>query len=383
MIYNQNDLEIHEDRVLAPYGNRSRESKGRIYPEQAVLEKTNYQLDRDRIRSTHAFQRLEYKSQVLFSKGINKPRTRLVHTFEVVQTGRTIARGLGANEDLVEALCLVRDLGNTAFGLAGELTLARLMKDYGLFDCRINTLRIITARERLSKEFPGINPTWEVREGLVKLDPPLNSHIANEYNPDLQAHLEAQIASAAYNITSDSFDLVDGLLSKLISIDFLQGVTIWEVLLENSRINGTSIDEISLQWLLRSLIDYLINDLLQASEQNILDNKINSSSDVQHLSFNIVAFSSDMHRRIRQLKDFLYTNLYNHHKIVRKTKVAEKIFCDLFEAFQSDPILLPGYVQGRTNENGLEQTICEYLADLSDFTIVSEHKKLFDPTTLL
>ena len=383
MIYTQKELENNENQVLAPYGNRSRDSKGRVYPEQRSLNKTNYQIDRDRIQHTHAFQRMGFQSQVLFSWKNNKPRTRLAHAFEVVQTSRTIARALGANEDLVEAICLARELGNTAFGPAGEPVLARLMKDYGLFDYRINSLKIITTGKRISLEFPGINPTWELREGIVKLDPPINSHEASEYNPDLRAHLESQIASAAYTITSDAFDLVDGLSSKIIPLEALEGLTIWEIMMEGNRSNSSGINKLSIQWLLRSLIDYLISDLLQATEQNILDNKISSPPDIQHLSYNIVNFSTDMHRRIRQLRDFLYTNLYNHQLVIRKVNIAEKIFSELFEAFQSEPVLLPGNSKDRINEIGLEQTICEHLAGLSDHTIVFEHKKLFDPSTML
>jgi dGTPase len=383
MTYTQSEMEIHEDQVLAAYSNRSQDSKGRVYPDLGSTYKTNYQLDRDRIRYTHAFRRLGYQSQVLFSRKDKQPRTRLAHTLEVVQSGRTIARALGANEDLVEALCLARNLGNTAFGPAGEPTLARLLKDYGLFDHRLNSLKLLTERERVSIEFPGINPTWEVREGLVKLDPPLNSHEASEFNPELRAHFEAQIVSIAYSITSDALDLFEGIISNIISIESLDGLTLWEIMLEGSRLSVSDIDEISLNMLLRYLLDYLTNDLIQTTEKNILDNKINSPSDVQLLSFNTVTFSSDLHRRVRELKDFLYTNLYNHPRIVKKSTMAEKLFCELFEAYQSEPVLLPGSLKDRINKIGLEQAICEHIADLSNTSIVFEHKCIYDPSTLL
>jgi len=197
MFYSRKDLEKFEDDRLAPYACHSRESLGRLYPEDEPEYRTSFQRVRDRIIHTTAFRRLEYKTQVFFNYEGDYYRTRLTHTLEVAQIARTIARALGANEDLEEAICLAHDLGHSAFGHSGEMALSRLMRDYGGFDHNKQSLRILTTLERRYKDFPGLNLTWEVREGIVKHESEYDISDASDYNPDLRGHIEAQIANVA------------------------------------------------------------------------------------------------------------------------------------------------------------------------------------------
>src|SRR5512137_1777990 len=184
-------LELQEDQYLAPYGIRSRNSKGRAYPEDEPEYRTAFQRDRDRILHTTAFRRLEYKTQVFINYEGDYYRTRLTHTLEVAQIGRSIAVALGANEDLTETICLAHDLGHPAFGHSGEATLARLMKDHGGFDHNKQSFRIVTQLEQRYEEYPGLNLTWEVLEGIVKHETEYDKSDAAEFNPELRGSLEA------------------------------------------------------------------------------------------------------------------------------------------------------------------------------------------------
>src|SRR5690606_20424892 len=195
MIITRELLEQYEDQTLAPYGMRSRDSKGREYPDNEPEYRTAFQRDRDRIIHTSAFRRLEYKTQVFNNFEGDYFRTRLTHTLEVAQVGRTIARALGANEDLIEAICLAHDLGHAAFGHSGEATLNELMKEHGGFDHNKQSLRIVTKLERRYPDWPGLNLTWEVREGMVKHETEYDISDASDFNPELRGNLEAQIAN--------------------------------------------------------------------------------------------------------------------------------------------------------------------------------------------
>src|SRR5512139_3824200 len=233
MIYNREQLETLESQQLAPYGMRSKNSRGRLYPEDEPEQRTRFQRDRDRILHTTAFRRLEYKTQVFINYEGDYYRTRLTHTLEVAQIGRTIARALGANPELTEAICLAHDLGHPPFGHNGEITLSRLMKDQGGFDHNRQSLRIVAKLESRYVEFPGLNLTWEVREGIVKHESEYDTADASEYNPELRGQLEAQIANAADELAYTAHDLDDGLRSDMINPPMLEGITLWQILAES------------------------------------------------------------------------------------------------------------------------------------------------------
>ena len=380
MLLNRTELETIEEKTLAPYGIRSKDSKGRAYPDDEPEYRTAFQRDRDRILHTTAFRRLEYKTQVFINYEGDYYRTRLTHTLEVTQIGRTIARALGANEDLIEAICLAHDLGHSPFGHSGETALSRLMRDHGGFDHNKQSLRIVTKLERRYPEFPGLNLTWEVREGIVKHESEYDVADASDYNPKLRGHLEAQIANAADELAYTAHDLDDGLRSGMISTSMLDGITLWEIMSESVGWHGSALDELTRHRLIRRLIGLEVSDLIKTTNQRLLESNVKSAEELQGLPYNVIGFSEDMHRRNREIKDFLYANLYRHYRVVRMAVKAERILTDLFSTYQAEPSMLPHHVQGLIEDYGLERTICDYIAGMTDRFAVDEHRKLFDPS---
>ena len=381
MYFTRQQLETIEEENLAPYACLSKDSKGRAYPESEPEYRTVFQHDRDRILHTTAFRRLEYKTQVFFNDEGDYYRTRLTHTLEVTQIGRTIARALGANEDLLETICLAHDLGHSAFGHSGEITLARLMRDQGGFDHNKQSLRIVTKLEKRYPEFPGLNLTWEVREGMVKHESEYDLSDARDYNPELRGHLEAQIANVADELAYTAHDLDDGLRSGMISPKMLEGIALWEIIVESVGLRGDLLDELSRHQLIRRLIGLEVTDLIQTTHHRFRDSNVHSAEELQSLPYSVIGFSEDLHRRNRQMKDFLYTKLYRHHRVVRMAVKAERILTDLFMAYTTEPTILPQHIQELAAEHDLQRTICDYLAGMTDRFAVEEHKKLFDPAT--
>jgi dGTPase len=379
MLITRQHLEEIEDAYLAPYGCRSRNSKGRAYQEPEPEYRTAFQRDRDRILHTTAFRRLEYKTQVFINYEGDYYRTRLTHTLEVAQIGRAIARALGANEDLLEAICLAHDLGHPAFGHSGETTLARLMSDHGGFDHNKQSIRIITELEQRYQGFSGLNLTWEVREGIVKHESEYDIADASEYDPELRGTLEAQIANAADELAYTAHDLDDGLRSEMITPSMLEGITLWGVLTEGAGWRGDTLGSLTRHEMIRELIGLEISDLITTTDQRIRESGVRSIDDLQRLPYNVIGFSEELHRRNRELKDFLYNNLYRHYRVVRMAVKAERIISDLFQAYVRDPEILPLHVQKNADEWGLERTVCDYIAGMTDRYAIEEYQKLFDP----
>ena len=381
MIFNRQQLEILEDQHLAPYGCRSRYSKGRAHPEGEPEHRTAFQRDRDRILHTTAFRRLEYKTQVFINYEGDYYRTRLTHTLEVAQIGRTVARALGANEDLLEAICLAHDLGHPPFGHSGEVALARLMVDQGGFDHNKQSLRIVTLLEERYPRFSGLNLTWEVREGIVKHESEYDTADASDYMPELRGHLEAQIANAADELAYTAHDLDDGLRSGMITPGMLSGIALWEILAESAGWRSPELDSLTRHEMIRHLIGLEVGNLVEATDQKLRASGVRSVEELQRLSYNMISFSEDMHRRNRELKDFLYAKLYRHHRVMRMAVKAERIIGDLFKAYCNEPAMLPDHVHSLIGQRGLERTICDYIAGMTDRYAVEEYQKLFDPLT--
>ncbi|MBA4420788.1 MAG: deoxyguanosinetriphosphate triphosphohydrolase [Anaerolinea sp.] len=382
MIRDRVALEKAEDEVLAPFAIHSRLSKGRKYQEEEPSYRTCFQRDRDRIIHTSAFRRLEYKTQVFINYEGDYYRTRLTHELEVAQIGRTIARALGGNEDLVEAICLAHDLGHPPFGHSGEVVLSRLMKDHGGFDHNKHSLRIVTFLERRFPEFPGLNLTMEVLEGIVKHETEYDASDASEYDPSLRGHLEAQITNVADELAYTAHDLDDGLRSGIITPPMLAGIPIWEILLESIQWKGVQLDDLTRHCLIRKLIGMEVTDIVETTESNLTRNNVQSVIELQKLPYNVVSISEEMRRRNREIKDFLYKNLYRHYRVVRMAVKAERIITELFNAYLNNPTTLPYHVQADITERGLERTICDYLAGMTDRYAIDEYQKLFDPTML-
>ena len=378
-MYTRQQLEEIEDASLAPYGMRSKDSKGRAYLDSEPEYRTAFQRDRDRIIHTTAFRRLEYKTQVFVNHEGDYYRTRLTHTIEVAQVGRTIARALGANEDLVEAICLVHDIGHPPFGHSGETALARLMRDHGGFDHNKQTLRLVTELESRYPEFPGLNLTWEAREGIVKHESEYDISDASSFSPELRGNLETQICNVADELAYTSHDLDDGLRSELVTPRMLRGIMLWEVLTTSTSWQGPDLDDMARHRLIRELIGMEVTDLVTATSNRIQESGAKSPLDIQKLKQNVIGFSEEMHRRNRELKDFLYRNMYRHYRVVRMQVKAERILTDLFNAYRAEPSILPEHARKPIESRGLERTICDYIAGMTDRFAIEEHQKLFNP----
>ena len=264
MLYTRQVLESIEDSALAPYGFRSQDSRGRAFPQDEARYRTCFQRDRDRILHTTPFRRLEYKTQVFVNYEGDYYRTRLTHTLEVAQIGRSLALALGANEDLVEAICLAHDLGHPPFGHAGEVMLNQLMADHGGFDHNKQSLRIVEKLERRYPDFDGLNLTWEVREGIVKHETEYDASDAGRYDPDKRGTLEAQLANPADELAYTAHDLDDGLRSGLIRPEDLTGIAWWERLKESLAWDGTGFDSLWRHRLVRRLLGLLVDDVIEA-----------------------------------------------------------------------------------------------------------------------
>lgn len=382
MIFSREKLEELESQQLAPYGMRSKDSRGRLHPEDEPPNRTRFQRDRDRILHTTAFRRLEYKTQVFINYEGDYYRTRLTHTLEVAQIGRTIARAIGVNEDLTETICLAHDLGHPPFGHSGETVLARLMRDYGGFDHNRQSFRIITELERRYPEFPGLNLTWEVLEGIVKHETEYDIADARDFNPELRGSIEAQIANVADELAYTAHDLDDGLRSGMITAKMLEGIALWEIVLRSIGLTDGPLEDLSRHRIVRRLIGIEVNDLIQTTDQRLRESGVRSVDELQRLPYNVVSFSEDMRRRNRELKDFLFTNLYRHYRVVRMAVKAEKIISDLFNAYRTEPMILPGHIQRLISERGPDRTVCDYIAGMTDRFAIEEYTKLFDPLKL-
>ena len=378
-MFSRQELEEIEDRSLADYAVRSKDSKGRAYLDTEPDYRTAFQRDRDRVLHTTAFRRLEYKTQVFINFEGDYFRTRLTHTLEVAQVGRTIARALGANEDLVEAICLAHDLGHSPFGHAGEYALRKLMKDSGGFDHNKQSLRIVTELEQRYPEFPGLNLTWETREGMVKHESEYDLSDARELNPELRGNLETQICNVSDELAYTTHDLDDGLRSGMITPQMLDGIAMWEIVTKTSNWNGPLLEDLERHRMIRKLVGLLVTDMIQATDSRLINSGAKSALQLQKLAFNMIGYSEDMQRRNRELKDFLFSKLYRHYRVVRMQVKAEHIVTDLFNAYLSEPLILPDHVQQWMPGRGLERTICDYIAGMTDRFAIEEHARLHDP----
>jgi dGTPase len=384
MIFTRQHLEEREAQTLAPYGLKSRDSRGRAYqPDPEPDDRTAFQRDRDRILHTTAFRRLEYKTQVFINHEGDYYRTRLTHTLEVSQIGRTLARALGGNEDLVEAIALSHDLGHPPFGHSGEVALNRLMHEQGGFDHNKQSLRIVTKLERRYPNWPGLNLTWEVREGIVKHETTYDVADARDYDANKRGHLEAQICNVADELAYTAHDLDDGLRAGLITPPELAGLELWEMARESIGWKTETLDELTRHRLIRRLIGLEVDDLVQGTHQSLDEAQVTSVEALQRLDHNVVGWSAAMAKHNQKLKDFLYENLYRHYRVMRMQVKAEAIVSNLFAAYLRVPAQLPAEIQRRAQDTGhLPRVICDYLAGMTDRFAMDEHAKLFDPHTL-
>ena len=377
------DLEKREEQWLAAYAMRSSQSRGRIYAEDEHAYRTVYQRDRDRIIHTTAFRRLEYKTQVfVYSEG-DHYRNRLTHSIEVAQIGRTMARALGCNEDLIEAICLSHDLGHPPFGHVGEATLNELMRDHGGFDHQRQTYRLVTELEQRYPEHPGLNLTYEVREGVVKHDTDYDVVDAREYLPEEQGTLECQLSNLADEIAYNTSDLDDGLRSGILDPVSVRELTIARLTLEGmGERQDVDLSNAMLRYrFIRRLVGMEVSDTITATSQNIEQANIRSLADLRNLGHNVAGYSPAMQQLNKELKSYLFKSFYRHYRVVRMATKAERLLADLFNAYVLQPLQLPPEVQQRvqTHPEGLHRVVCDYIAGMTDRYAIQEHKRLYDP----
>jgi dGTPase len=381
MIYLRERLEELEGAALAPYALLSKNSRGRVHPERESKTRTAFQRDRDRIIHTTAFRRLEYKTQVFVFYEGDHYRTRLTHTLEVSQLGRSLARGLGANEDLTEAICLAHDLGHAPFGHAGEHALNLMMAGHGGFNHNTQSYRVVTELEKRYPNFRGLNLTYETREGMLKHETDYDESEATEYEPDKRASVEAQIANVADEMAYNAHDLDDGLRASLFTPRDLEELDIWRLLTESSPVdwNGHPFNDVARREIIRELIGACVVDVVTTTSGVLESNKLNSPLAVQQFDGNVVGYSLEMGRMVRQLKGFLYENMYRHYRLIRMQVKAERFVAALFEAYVSEPGMLPAQTQEQLEYLPVERVVCDYIAGMTDRYALEEWEKLFDP----
>lgn len=382
MSTSRSQFEDFEDQFLATYGVRSKDSKGRKFPEEQAEYRTCFQRDRDRVLHTTAFRRLEYKTQVFINYEGDYYRTRLTHTLEVAQIGRSLARALGANEDLVETICLAHDIGHPPFGHSGEHALSKLMRDHGGFEHNRQSFRIVTELEHRYPNFPGLNLTYEVLEGMIKHETEYDKADVRDFNPELRGQLEAQIANISDELAYSAHDLDDGLRSGMLTPAMLEGIELWEIVTASLGCDRCTLNDLWRHRIIRRLIGMEVSDMIASTDQRIKDSGIHSVDELQRLTYNVAGFSEEIHRRNRQLKDFLYANLYRHPRVIRMAVKAERTITELFNAYLSEPTMLPRHIQEQIEERGLERTVCDYIAGMTDRFAVEEYDRLFNPLSL-
>lgn len=390
MLYDRQKREELEELTLAPYALKSASSRGRVYPEPESQTRTAYERDRDRIIHTTAFRRLEYKTQVFVYYEGDHFRTRLTHTLEVAQLGRALARGLGANVLLAEAICLAHDLGHPPFGHTGEQVLNELMSSHGGFDHQKQTMRIVEVLEERYPGFPGLNLTYEVREGLVKHDTDYDVIDATGYEPDNAGTLECQLSNLADEIAYNAADLEDGLRAGILDPEQVAELELWQKIRE-ALANAPAyqvqpeapLDDLIRTRAIRKLIGAEVTDAIYATAQRLAAGDYQSVDTIRSEGQNIAGFSPEMEAYNRELKAFLLENFYRHWRVVRMASKAYRILGALFDAYCANPRLMPPHVLARIHQSGddVQRLICDYIAGMTDRYAIQEYGKLFDPDT--
>jgi dGTPase len=365
---------------LAPYAVSEANSRGRNIAEPTPQGRGEFQRDRDRIIHSGAFRRLEYKTQVFVNHEGDLFRTRLTHSIEVAQIARSIARRLRLNEDLAEAVALAHDLGHTPFGHAGQDALNDCMRAWGGFEHNLQSLRVVERLEERYAEFDGLNLTFETREGILKHCSRDNAaklgELGERFLNDRRPSLEAQIANLADEIAYNNHDVDDGLRSGLITLEQLAEVPLVAAHLDEVRAAYPGLNERRVvHETVRRMINTLVSDLIRQSEKNIEEQELATLEDV-HRAPVLIAHSAEIDEQQRQLKRFLFANLYRHYRVMRMSAKAQRIIGDLFGAFMADSRLLPPAFQ-RQGERERARSVADYIAGMTDRYAIREHRRIF------
>ena len=379
---------------LAPYAATDEESRGRRFKEPSPNYRTEYQRDRDRIVHSSAFRRLEYKTQVFVNHEGDMFRTRLTHSIEVAQISRSIARILSLNEDLSETIALAHDLGHTPFGHAGQDALNNCMKDFGGFEHNLQSLRTVDELEEHYADFPGLNLTFESREGILKHCSPSKAKelgdVGERFLNKQQPNLEAQAVNLADEIAYNNHDVDDGLRAGLITIEQLTQVNLFNthyevVKAQYPKLQGRRL----IHETIRRMINELVVDLVETSQQRLKEATPDSIEQVRSQPGPLIGFSDGMREQSLELKRFLRNKLYQHFRVHRMTSKADRIIRDLFEGFMQDIKLLPPEQQETArryeesmSDSGRALAVADYIAGMTDRYAIMEHRRIFDPSEL-
>ncbi len=369
-----------EEKNLAPYAVKSSLSRGRKYDEASPLYRAQFMRDRDRIIHSTAFRRLEYKTQVFVNHEGDYYRTRLTHALEVQQIARTIAKALGLNEILTEAISLAHDIGHTPFGHAGEEILNEMMQNFGGFEHNAQGLRVVDILEHKYVNFRGLNLCYETKEGIIKHESEYDSayKIEDEFSINKSPSLEAQVVNIADEIAYNAHDLDDGLKSEYLNLEQLNEVDLWKFIFNKTDTNLSNQDNIYAA--IRKFIKLEVNDIIKNSERMIKKKGIKNLGDV-YSSQALIKFSSKLESKNSELKDFLRENLYRHYKVVKMQEKSKRIIEALFTVYLKNINQLPLQFIKTIDEFGKERVVADYIAGMTDRFAQDEYKRLFLPFT--
>lgn len=360
------DIEAREKATLAPCAAHAAETRGRVYPQAEHPLRTAFQRDRDRIVHSAAFRRMEYKTQVFLPHEGDHFRTRLTHTIEVAQISRTLARNLQLNEDLTEAIALVHDLGHTPFGHAGEDALDELLRDHGGFNHNRQSLRIVDRLEHRYPEHPGLNLTYEVREGIMKHET-TTVIVTPEFSPDERPTLEASLVDMADELTYCGHDVDDGLNSGLLVSDELMALDIWRGYAGSKAVSAaTSDSDHARHRLVRYLVNTTATDLLEETSRQLDLQQITDLASLRRSGEPVCRYTDDLAAQVAQLKTFLRERLYRHPKLQKLSEQARSTVSALYEKLTAEPSLMPPRFQAMLGRQEKEIVVADYIAGMTD-----------------
>lgn len=376
VLRSRKETEALEDQTLAPYAARSACSRGRRYPEPPHEHRTEFQRDRDRILHSRCFRRLEYKTQVFINGTADHYRTRLTHTLEMAAVGRTLARALGANADLTEAIALAHDIGHSPFGHAGEETLNELMADHGGFDHNVQSVRWVEELESSYPGFPGLNLTWEVRAGLFKHQAAIPGFCVDGHPIGPHQMIEAQMADVADDMTYCAHDVDDGLEAGLLTEDLLLRTEAWRRAAERVRRQYGDLPEPKrLAAGVRALLDMQVEDVLRQTEAQLDRFKPDSPAAVMNCPERICGYSFEMREIMRDFRKFLFENMYWSPMVETANREATAMMRRLFLHYVAHPETMGRKAQARIPKDGIWRAACDYLSGMTDRYALAEYLK--------
>jgi dGTPase len=382
------------DEGLAPYAALERTSRGRSHAEEPAGYRGEYQRDRDRIVHSNAFRRLVYKTQVFVNHEGDLFRTRLTHSIEVAQIARSVARALRLSEPLTEAICLAHDLGHTPFGHAGQDALNECMREHGGFEHNLQSLRVVDELEERYAEFPGLNLTFECREGILKHCSAANARrlgdLGLRFLERRQPGLEAQLANLADAIAYNNHDVDDGLRAGLVTIEQLAEVALFRRHLEAVRGRYPELrDRRLIHEIVRRMINDVVTDLIEESVRLLAAARPAGIDEVRAHDGPLVAFSAGKAAEHRELKQFLSEHVYRHYRVLRMTTKARRVLRELFEALFADVRLMPDEhrvtaqrLEAEQGAAGRARAVADYIAGMTDRYAFVEHRRLYSPSEL-